>query len=177
MRILKEETLEPADITLIWKSSDEPPFAAPTDRVSKLADIRFVPFHGADYFREHRAIAKFSDLKEHPLVTLNAYQSLFDDGWEEWNSMAASGNSEVIGVEWSSAMAFHIRGNAGIGILPTYSPMFTDGLLPVEVACPAMYGRLWISCSEESYKDPAIRGCFAMLRELFHHANWNGTVS
>jgi len=172
MRLLAMNTAESADITLTWKSSDEAPECAPTDKVSKLADIRFIPFHGADYGREHRPPRKFAQLADHSLVTLNAYRMLFDDGWEEWNTMISDESAEVIGVEWSSAVAFHIRGNAGIGLLPTYSPMFTDGLFPVDVAVPQMFGRLWISCSDEAYKDPAIRECFSILRELFHHADW-----
>ena len=177
MRLLPTGSTEAGDISLTWKSSDEPPECAPTDKVSKLADIRFVPFHGNEYGRQHRAVRKFSELADHRLVTLNAYRSIFDDGWEEWNDLVTADTSDVIAVEWSSAVAFHIRGDAGVGLLPTYAPMFTDGLVPVEVPSPSMFGRLWISCSEEAYKDPSIRECFSTLRSLFHDADWMNAVT
>ena len=172
MRLLPMTTTEPTDISLIWKSSDEAPECASTDKVCKLADIRFVPFYGEEYGRKQKPVDKFSQLAAHRLVTLHAYRWLFDDGWEEWNSLLSRETSDVIAVEWSSAVAFHVRGGAGIGLLPTYSPMYTDGLLPVDVAPPSMLGRLWMTCSEEAYKDPTIRGCVSRLRQLFQDANW-----
>ena len=177
MRLVASSSPDPADISLIWKSSDDPPAGAPTDKVAKLADIRFIPFHGADYGRRHRAPSKFGQLVDHPLVTLNAYRLLFDDGWEEWNAMISKDAPKIIGVEWSSAVAVRIRGNAGIGVLPTYAPMYTDGLLPVDVPVPPMYGRLWIACSEDAYKDPAIRDCFSILCEVFRNADWSGSAT
>ncbi len=172
MRLLPMTTAESTDISLIWKSSNDAPECAPTDKVCKLADIRFVPFHGGDYGQKRRAINKFSELRHHQLVTLHAYRSLFDDDWEDWNDLISAATSEAIAVEWSSAVAFHVRGGAGVGLLPTYSPMYTDGLLRVDVPTPSMYGRLWLSCSEDAYKDPAIRECVSTLRQLFHDADW-----
>jgi DNA-binding transcriptional LysR family regulator len=172
MRLLSTASAEPGDISLIWKSPSEPAPGGSADKISKLADIRFVPFYSADYRRQHRPIRKFADLVDHRLVTLGAYGSLPGEGWEEWNNLVSAETSEVIAVEWSSAVAFHIRGGAGVGLLPTYAPMYTDGLVPVEVAPPATFGSLWISCSEDAYKDPAIRGCYSTLLDLFHKADW-----
>ena len=91
MRLLPMTTAESTDISLIWKSSNDAPECAPTDKVCKLADIRFVPFHGGDYGQKRRAINKFSELRHHQLVTLHAYRSLFDDDWEDWNDLISRG--------------------------------------------------------------------------------------
>lgn len=172
MRLLPADATEPSDISLIWKSSDDPPKGAPNDIVCKLADLRFVPFHSKKYGERQRAIDKFANLSDHRLITMHAYGWLFDDGWEEWNDLLSLRATDVISVDSSAAIGLMVCGGAGIGLLPTYAQLFSDDMTMTDIAMPAMFGRLWMTCSEEAYKDLAIRDCFGTLRKLFQEADW-----
>jgi DNA-binding transcriptional LysR family regulator len=177
IRRLPPNASEPADIALVWAPVGELPHAGPSDKLRKLADIRFVPFFSGYYGANRRAPTHFDELGRHRLITMRAYRWFANNGWAEWHRLLAAAEEETIVVDWSSALGFLIRGGSGIGILPTYAPMYSDGVLPLEVASPPMYGSLWMLCGENAHKEPAVQECYGILGKLFKAADWMNAAS
>lgn len=172
LRLVPPDSAERADIALVWTPSGGSPRVAASDRVRKLADIRFVPLYSGTYGADRKAPDTFRDLTQHRLLTMHAYQWFSNDGWADWHGTLAASRHGSIAVEWSSAMGFLIRGGAGIGLLPTYAPMYSDGVLPLNIKSPPMFGSLWAASPEEAYKEPAVQDCFGKLGKLFKVADW-----
>ena len=171
MKLLPLGAAERADISIVWTSHGELPRAGPTDKVRKLADIRFVPFSSDRYGGKRGAPRRFDELAGHRLITMSAYRSFASHSWAEWHDMAAAGGDTIV-VEWSSALDVLVRGGAGVGLLPTYAPLYADRLLPLDIRTPPMFGTLWMLCADEAYQDPPVRDCFGTLGKLFKAADW-----
>lgn len=172
LKLVQPNAGDRADIELVWTPTSELPKAKPTDKTRKLAEVRFVPLFSGNYAKNRKAPDSFAELGRQRLITMHAYRWFSNDGWAEWHNLADDARSDTIAVDWSSALGFLIRSGAGIGLLPTYAPMYSDGLLPLEVKSPLMMGTLWIVCSDDSYADRTVSDCFATLGKLFAAADW-----
>lgn len=160
----------PADIFLRWTPHGSIPSLPGGDTVRKLTDVSFVPFFSTKYGTGRRTVNKFEELGRHTIITLNAYEWFHDDGWSEWHRLVADADS--FKAEWTASVGHLIQEGSGVGLLPTYVPMYSEMILPLDVAAPPMLASLWMTCSEDNYKDPRVRKCFTKLGELFDAADW-----
>ena len=174
IRVVRPDAAEPADLQFIWTQPGEVPSSdvvSASDRINKLADIRFVPFVAAGYRRRVEG-RRFDDLREHDLLSMHAYKWFSGAGWSEWHGILKDAGGEIIEADSSASLAFLIHGGAGVGLLPTYSPLCMDQLIPVDVAVPKMVGTLWLCCPEDNKRDATISQTFAMVTKLFRLADW-----
>ncbi len=162
------------DIRLKWLPKGALPEGAPSDKIVRLAEISFVPFISKHYRNYAPGVSdRFDELsKHHTIVTLDAYKSFIDDGWSAWHRLTDDIGRKAIGVSWSSSVGHLVVNGAGIGLLPTYSPMYAGDLVKMEVAAPAMIGVLWMASSDATYQNPAVRHCFSKMKRLFSGARW-----
>jgi len=171
MKLLPPDTAERIDISLVWTHYGDLPKGGQTNKVRKLANIRFRPFYSGHYGKDRSPPESFAALAGHRLITMGAYRWFSKEGWADWHGLLA-GAQDPIAVDWSSAIGVLVRGGAGVGLLPTYSPLYSESVLPVEVASPPMFGSLWMVCTEDAYKDAPVRDCFTILGKLFGAADW-----
>lgn len=164
-----------ADIAIVWTPPEQLPTGRPSDKIRKLAGIRFAPFFAEGYGRKTNAALpeRFDDLRKHKLITLSNYQ-LFDSGQAlgEWNHLAQTAQADVVSTRWTAAMAELTLGGAGISLLPTYSPLYSGTYRPVDVPCPEMSCNLWIVADEGSLQDKDVRRCYDALHKVFHAFAW-----
>ncbi|EPY03517.1 LysR family transcriptional regulator [Magnetospirillum fulvum] len=161
-----------SDIDIIWQSGGKLPPGRPNDRVRKLADVHFVPFLSDDYMRLEKLPSKFDDLYRHKLVTLDAYTHFRGDGWENWHNLLSEGDMPAISTAWSCSVGHLTLRGAGIGVLPTYSPLYADGLRVTEITSPSMIASLWMVCGQDTAKDPLVKRCMDGLWRIFSSADW-----
>ena len=160
----------PGDIALRWTTHDMVPSRPPTEKVRKLTDVSFIPFYSKAYGQNKKPPKRFEDLTSHRLITLDAYSGFRRQAWEEWHHMID--DREGMRTQWTASLGHLIQGGAGIGVLPTYVPMYSDAIQPLDIKTPPMFASLWITCSDNAYKEPRIRDCFSQLSKLFAEADW-----
>lgn len=169
--------LDPADanMAIVWTAPEQLPEGRPSDKIRKLATVRFAPFVSEAYGRKAAAGVpeRFDDLRKHKLITLSNYQ-WFDSSQSlgEWNHLATAAQATVVSTRWTSAMAELTLGGAGISLLPTYSPLYSGAYRQVDVACPDMSCNLWIVADKDDLKDRQVRRCYDTLTTVFHAFSW-----
>jgi DNA-binding transcriptional LysR family regulator len=173
MRLLPMESPEKADLSFVWAPVGESPRGYPIERSEKLVDISFITFGSARYGRSRRSPVKFDDLAAHKLVTMGAYEWFSSDGWKNWHDVLGRAKADPIVVDWSQTVGFLVRGGAGIGLLPTYAPMYSDGLSKLDIAVPPMNASLWLTWSEDCFSEMQTRKCVSTIRRLFRAADWS----
>lgn len=158
-----------SDISLAWAPVGVVPPASPGDKVKKLATISFVPFFSRQY--QKLMPEAFEDLEKCPLVTLSAYKWFSNDGWADWHRAVAA-SPRVVSSDWSCSVGHFTFQGVGIGLLPTYSTMYTDNLHRLELNSPTMAAALWMVWPEDGGRDPLVRRCLDALSKLFAEAEW-----
>jgi hypothetical protein len=48
----------------------------------------------------------------------------------------------------------------GIALLPSYAPLYSDAILPIDIDVPPMYLELWIRSGVEALQEPIVRKAF-----------------
>ena len=163
---------EPCDIRLMWSTPETAPGGRPTDRVRKLASIRFRPFAALD----HPVLAtpvRFDGLAGHKLITMAQYDWFkTEKSLNAWHGLVTNATMPVVTTHWTSAMGHLTAAGKGISLLPTYTTMYTDVLKPLDVAAPSMVSDLWIVAGEEELRDPFVRRAYDGLFKVFAAAEW-----
>ncbi len=176
MRFLRMDAGEPSDLAFLWSPVGELPVAAPSDRVTRLVDVSFVPFVSRKYGGARTAPRSFRELAQHKLISMRSYEWFSAEGWREWHDVLGRagkdpGNEPVV-VDLTHSVGDLLSDGAGIGVLPTYAPMYDETLSRVEVSSPPMGATLWLACSEQGHADKRTRACAATIRTLFQNAEW-----
>jgi DNA-binding transcriptional LysR family regulator len=176
MKLLPMDSPEKADLSFVWTEVGESPRGLPIERCERLVDIGFVPFGSPRYRHSRRAPAKFDNLAAHKLVTMGAYRWFSSEGWQTWHDVLSRASADPIVVDWSQTVGFLVRGGAGIGLLPTYAPMYSDGLTRLELPVPPMNASLWLNWSEDALTDTQTRKCVSVFKRLFREADWSSPI-
>jgi len=169
IKILTPDSPQKADIALSWTPVGRIPNAGPNDKVKKLADISFEPFYSHNYKSEHK-LECFDDLLNHRLITMSSYKWFQDGGWHDWHILTSSANT--VSTDWSSSVGHLTLTGMGIGLLPSYTPMYAEDMKPMPFPSPKMVASLWMLWNEEVDKDKTVRDCVTKLGKLFATANW-----
>lgn len=174
VRILQAASLESADIRIVWAAPEHGPAGRSTDKVRKLASIRFVPYAAATPTADMAPPPdRFDDLTRHKLITLSDYQWFQTDlSLGHWNHLLDRADAGVIPAAWTSMMGHLTAQGAGIALLPTYTTQYTDLIRPLDVASPTMTADLWIVAREDDLRDPAVRRCYSALIKIFSACEW-----
>jgi len=170
IKIITPDSPQRADITLAWVPKGKIPSGHQNDKVRKLTDISFAPFHSEKYRNKDRAIDQFDDLLGHHIVTLDAYQWFREGGWQDWHMLTST--ADTSSTNWSCSVGHLTLNGIGIGLLPTYTPLYASEMKPLDIHVPSMEATLWMMSPEESAKDPAVRECLTVLGKLFNSADW-----
>lgn len=174
IRLLPVGSQEVADIRIVWSAPENAPAGRASDKVRKLASIRFVPFFSTAYAKNApEEPIQFEQLTRHKLVTLNDYQWFQTDrSLGAWNHLVAGAEAGVIPMAWTSMMGHLTVEGAGISLLPTYSTLYTELIRPLPITTPPMLADLWIVAGEEELRDPAVRQCYSALGTVFSAFDW-----
>lgn len=177
MKLLSPLQGEEADIELSWVSAGGVPRRANSDRVRKVADVRFTPFEagrrppGGD---GPRAPDRFEDLAAHRLISLDQYSWFQDErSFAPWNRLVEGAANPVV-TGWTASLGHMVQSGSGIGLLPTYTGMYGD-VRPVDMPVPFMGAGLWLCASPEKLRDRAVRRCYDSLAHLLTRADWHPT--
>lgn len=175
IRTVTLEAEEPVDIRILWSSPEHFPPARPTDRIRKVASVKFVPFVSENYSRGQALSEprRFEDLAHHPLLTLDQYAWFqTEQSMRPWHDLTVGQQRGLTSAKDSAVLGLMTVNGGGISLLPTYSVMYSGLLKPLDVAVPEMRADLWLVAGEEDLKDPVVRGCYDMLGRIFTAFEW-----
>ena len=74
--------------------------------------------------------------------------------------------------DWSCSVGHFTFQGAGVGLLPSYTPLYTDNLHPLQIPAPPMGATLWMVWNADGAKDPLVRRCLDTLSKAFTKADW-----
>lgn len=174
IELMPPHSPERSDIRIVWTAPEDLPHGHASDRAKKLASIRFVPYGSDAYAATARApINRFEDIGRHAVITLRDYE-WFRTGESllAWNWAVDAAGAAAVTTGWSSSVVQLTGSGGGIGLLPTYAPMYSNLLKPLDVACPSMQASLWILSGEDDLKDPTIRKCYDAISKAFGNFKW-----
>lgn len=172
LRTVPFPSTEPCDLRILWSTPESVPQGRPTDRIRKLAAIRFVPFSSATH-PTSAGVGHFDDLSRHKLITMSQYDWFkTENSLNAWHGLVTSPGAQVVRTNWSATMGHMAAIGAGVGLLPTYTTMYTELLKPIDAVTPDMQGCLWILAGEEELRDPFVRRAYDGLSKVFAAAEW-----
>jgi molybdate transport repressor ModE-like protein len=161
---------ERADITLSPTNPGEVPNIRGRHRVRKIGSLKFVPFAGETFLRQHR-IDRFDDLAKLPIVDNTLYSKM--NGLDDWNGVVArhKHKQQIVISHDSSSMYAPVKDGRAT-IVPDFSGLYCHDLQAIEITSPTMFLNLWLIAHEDSLREPEVRYLYNGMAEMLSHSPW-----
>jgi DNA-binding transcriptional LysR family regulator len=171
IRFVSDRSPEAGDIEFHWLAPKAALPGRPSDKMCKLATIRFIPFLSTAYTGP--VPRRFDAIAELPTISL-AVCEVFDrpEALGQWMQLLAGGAGRCTTVAWTSAAEKLLLAGAGIALLPSYAPLYSDAIQPINIDVPPMYLELWIRSEAEALQEPLVRKAFDEIARSFRAFNW-----
>jgi DNA-binding transcriptional LysR family regulator len=171
IRFVSDRSSEAGDIEFHWLAPGSTLPGRPSDKMCKLAKIRFIPFISTAYTGP--VPQSFDAIGELPTISLAVYEA-FDrpEALGPWVQMLTGGAERCTTVAWTSAAEKLLLAGVGIALLPSYAPLYSDAILPIDIDIPPMYLELWIRSEAEALQEPMVRKAFDEITKAFRAFDW-----
>lgn len=138
--------------------------------IVKLGTIHFVPWASPDYIARHGAPDTPEELLRHRLVDHRIYYK--DEGnWNDWFALARAANLISYMTNSSASMLSAIQSGIGIGMLPTYSGVCVEGIVPLSLDLRTN-SEIWLTFHPRIQSTARVRAVIDWIRSLFDHNAW-----
>lgn len=161
----------PADVEFIIGQPGEFLPISPEMRVRRLGSMKFVPVASRAYLTANGAPSSFQEIGRHRLLDHSLYR--IHTGLKAWTNVTQdSAEKAIITAPTSSALHRAVVANAGIALLPNFSPVLDPQVLSVPCAYPDMAVDVWIGAHPDALRNSAVRSVYDMTAEMFLKSPW-----
>ena len=126
----------------------------------KLGTLHSMPWASSDYLDRFGVPKQISDLAGHRIIQQTADHS-------ELTSKMNSENICVLKTDFLSAHYWAVSKGNGIGMLPTYSQLISDTIIPLDVKELRMSDDIWLTCHTDMLQSPRHKKFIDWLIEAF----------
>lgn len=161
-----------ADIAIVATAQGDIPPVKGAMRVRRVGNMHFAPVAGRALLDSQTdAITSFADLAAHPLLDIAIYRPI--RSLDHWNEMVADNDDDrVILTPNSRTMHQFLVEGRGVGILPSYSSLYDDRIVVLDLALPRLEISLWLVAHEDKLREPAVRDLYDTLADIFPKSPW-----
>jgi DNA-binding transcriptional LysR family regulator len=165
--------LAEADIAIVATALGTVPPARGAVHVRRIGTMHFRPVAGQAFLQSvGNRLVRFDDIENHPVVNISIYGAI--RSLEEWNGLVARHSLKREALVVPATMLAHralVEGR-GVGLLPSYSPLYDERVVTFEFPTPQMACSLWLIAHEDKLREPAVRGLYDTIAELFLTSPW-----
>ena len=160
------------DISIIATATEDIPAVGGAMRVRRVGTMHFKPVVGRAFLESGPLSAtNFDDLASLTLLDMPLYQPL--KSLSGWNALVSNSSSEnVIVTPNTKTMHKMIVDGRGVGILPSYSHLYDDRIISLDLPSPSLSISLWLVAHEDKLREPSVRMLYDTLAEMFLRSPW-----
>jgi len=165
--------LADADIAIVATSMGSVPPGRGAIRVRRIGTMHFKPVAGRALLDAcDDSLRCFDDLANHPILDIAIYRPI--RSLADWNGLVARhrDDREVLVTSATPAMHRALIEGRGVGILPSYSPLYDACIVTLDFPAPPLLASLWLVAQEDKLREPAVRDLYDTLADLFLNSPW-----
>ena len=160
-----------ADIAIVATSAGDVPAVRGAVRVRRVGSINFRAAAARAYLELAPGISRFDDLLGHPLIDVSIYSAI--KSLEFWNRLTDGRNPDEVSVTTSTPLMHRaLLDVKGVSILPSYSELYDDRIVLLDIPAPDLSVSLWLVAHEDKLREPAIRELYDAFAEMFLTSPW-----
>lgn len=164
-------SLAQADIAIVATSAGDVPAGHGAIRVRRVGSMNFKAAAARAYLHSAPGISRFDDLAAHPLIDVSIYRAI--NSLESWNGLIAGKTDGATSVTTTTPQMHQaLLDVKGVSILPSYSELYDDRIVLLDIPAPHLSVSLWLVAHEDKLREPAIRELYDALAETFLTSPW-----
>ena len=165
----------PADIEFVLVPPGEPVPRSSELRIRKIGTMQFVPTATKAYLDKNGAPENFNELRRHRLLQNTANE--VHPSLSPWNDLVESRSGGALMRAPTSVALHHLTiMNAGVALLPNFSPVIDQKVMLVPCAVPSMAIEIWLGAHPENLRNSVVRSIYDTIAAMFSGSPWFSAV-